>query len=177
MMRDQSGLTLVEVMAAMALIGIGLAGLLAVVPISSYGIQEGSQLSTATFLAEQRLEEIRNAAWSSATPAYDCLGVGPAAAPSSNTCTRTTPTVCNSGAACVTYADETAITGYTGYGRTVRVLDCSVAPGCGVAPFTVTDANLKLVTVTVSYRPMTGVGAGSASGSKSISLNLLVAKR
>lgn len=176
-MRDQRGLTLVEVLAAVALIGIGLAGLLAVVPISSYGIQEGLQLSTATFLAQQRLEEIRNAPWTTTTPAYDCIGVGPAAAPASNTCTRTTPTVCTSGAACVTFADETNVTGYTGYGRTVRVADCGVAPGCGAAPFTVTDANLKLVTVAVSYRPLTGVGAGSASGSKSISLHLLVAKR
>jgi type II secretory pathway pseudopilin PulG len=176
MYSDERGLTVVEVLVAVALIAIGLTGLLAVVPIASYGIQEGNQLSTATFLAEQRLEEVRNAAWQANTPAQDCIGVGSSRAPTSNSCTRATPTMCTSGAPCVTYADETDVTGYPGYRRTVRVLDCAGAGGCGAAPHIVTDGNLKLVTVSVGYRPMSGVGA-AATGSKSVDLHLLMAKR
>jgi prepilin-type N-terminal cleavage/methylation domain-containing protein len=176
MSSDERGLSLVEVLAAIALVGIGLTGLFAVVPISTYGIQEGSQLSTATFLAEQRLEEVRSAMWQASVPAHDCIGVGAVSAPTSNSCTRATPTLCTSGAPCVTYPDETSVPGYPGYRRTVRVIDCAGAPGCGTAPHTVTDANLRLVTVSVGYRPMSGVGAPS-TGTKSVDLHLLVAKR
>ena len=173
---NDRGLTFVEILAAIALIAIGLTGLLTVVPIASYGVQEGLQLSTATFLAEQRLEEVRSATWRANTPAYDCIGVGATGAPTSNSCTRATPTMCTSGAPCVTYPDETSVTGYPGYRRTVRVLDCAGAGGCGAAPHTVTDGSLKLVTVTVGYRPPSGVGAAGA-GSKSVDLSLLVAQR
>src|SRR5207253_7601218 len=51
-----------------------LLGLASIVPISSYGIQEGNQISTAAFLAEQRLEQVKTAVWT-ANPAVDCLGV------------------------------------------------------------------------------------------------------
>src|SRR5439155_26525773 len=78
------------------------------VPLSSYGVQQSRALSTATFLAEQKLEEIRNAAWTTTSPtspaAVDCLGTG--GAPTSTTCTRSQPTRCTSGSPCTTYADE-----------------------------------------------------------------------
>ena len=44
---NQHGMTLVEVLVAIAIIGVGLAALAAAIPIAGYGIQEGSQLSTA----------------------------------------------------------------------------------------------------------------------------------
>ena len=100
MTADERGLSLVEILVAVAIISIGLVGLAVVVPISNYGIQEGNQLSTSTFLAEQRLEEVRNAPWAS-SPANDCLGVSPTnAAPASTTCSRSAPTVCTTGTAC-----------------------------------------------------------------------------
>ncbi len=167
----ERGMTIVEVLVAAAIIGIGLVGLMYVVPISSYGLSEGNQLSTATFLAEEKLEETRNAVWQ-ATPADDCLGVSAGgAAPTSTTCTRTNPTACAPGTTCVTFSDEAGVAGYTGYSRTVRVADCGVGAGCGG----VTDSGLRLVTITVTYTPLTGFGVGTAG--KSAILSLLIARR
>ena len=71
---DDRGMTVAEILVALVIISIGLLGLASVVPISSYGIQEGNQMSTAAFLAEQRLEQVKTAVWE-AQPAVDCLGV------------------------------------------------------------------------------------------------------
>ena len=55
----EDGLTVVEILLAVAIIGVALGGLGIVVPVSSYAVQDGNQLSTATFLAEQMLERAR----------------------------------------------------------------------------------------------------------------------
>lgn len=171
---DARGLTLAEVLVAVALIGIGLVGVMVVVPIASYGLQEGAQVSTATFLAEQRLEEARNAPWQ-ANPPNDCLGVGPTGPPTSMDCTRPAPTPCVAKTSCTTFPDEPSVPGYGGYRRILRVTDCGVAPGCGVGTGAVQDPNLRLVTVTVSFTPLTGAGVGTSQ--KSVTLQLLIAKR
>ena len=173
MIADARGLSLVEILVAVAIITVGLVGLAVVVPISSYGVQEGKQLSTATFLAEQRLEEVRNAPWA-ASPANDCLGVSANdAAPGSTTCSRSAPTACTGGTACTTYADEGAVPGFTEYSRTVRVTDCSAGSGC----MGITDAGMRLVTVAVSYHPLSGVGGTAADARKSATVDLLIARR
>jgi len=155
---DQRGMTLAEILIAIAIIGVGLAALAAAIPLAGYGIQEGSQLSTATFLANARLEQAKNAAWT-ALPAVDNLGVsaGSAAPQSSGT---------------TTFPDENPIAApYTAYVRTVRVTDCGVGSGCAG----ITNANLRQVTVTVTYRPLTGVGQGAST--KSATVTMLIAKR
>lgn len=177
-MRDQRGLSLVEVLVAAFLIAIGLVGVMYVVPISSYGVQEGKQMSTATFLAEQRLEEVRNAVWrlrDASLPTTDpnreddCLGVSAgSAAPSTARCARTNPTACTKGTACATFPDEANVDGYA---RQVRVTDCGAGGGCSG----VVDERLRMVTVTVTYTPLTGAGVGAAT--KPMSLTLLVARR
>ncbi len=156
---NQHGMTLAEVLVAIAIIGVGLAALAAAIPIAGYGIQEGSQLSTATFLANARLEQVKNAAWTT-TPAADNLGVSSGdAAP-------------QSGATTTTFPDENPIAApYTAYTRTVRVTDCSAGGGCAG----ITDPNLRQVTVTVTYRPLTGVGQSPAT--KSATVTMLIAKR
>ncbi|MDP2626209.1 MAG: prepilin-type N-terminal cleavage/methylation domain-containing protein [Candidatus Rokubacteria bacterium] len=155
---NQHGMTLAEVLVAIAIIGVGLAALAAAIPIAGYGIQEGSQLSTATFLANARLEQAKNATWT-ATPVADNLGVSSGdAAPQSSATT--------------TFPDENPIAApYTAYTRTVRVTDCGLASGCAG----ITDANLRQATATVTYRPLTGVGQSPAT--KSATVTMLIAKR
>jgi Tfp pilus assembly protein PilV len=171
MTRDERGLTLAEVLVAAGIIGVGLIALLAVVPVSFYGVQQGKQMSTATFLAEQRMEDVRNAAWTTTPSPNDCLGVGPTAAPTSTTCTRATPTACASGAVCTTFDDEPNVAGYTGYSRTVRITDCGVTACAGV-----TNAGMRLATVTVTYTPLTGKG-GISTTTQSVTINMLIARR
>ena len=74
---DEGGLTLVEVLLAIAIVGVALAGLGVAIPVAIYGVQEGNQMSSATFLAEQMMERVRSSAWTAA-PAVDCLGSPPA---------------------------------------------------------------------------------------------------
>jgi len=163
MLGNDRGLTLVEILIALVVISVGLVGVAIVVPVSSEAIQQGGQLSRATFLAEQTLEQARMTAWT-ATPAMDCLGVSAGAAPP-------TPT----GAGChgstlSRFPDEPAVGGDPTYRRILRVVDCSAAPCAGV-----TDAALRLVTVVVTYR--TPGAAGQPSADKAVTLEWLVSRK
>jgi len=159
---NERGITLPEVLIAAAILGLGLAALMGVVPVASYGVQDGNQTSTATFLAQQRLEEIRNAAW---TNASDCIGLSadaasaPAPSPA-GTC----------GATAVTFPDEAGVPGFAQYARRVRISDCG-ATACGA----VTHSAMRLVTVTVTYRPISAAGGSNAD--TSVTLEWLVAQR
>ena len=156
---DQRGMTLVEILIAVVIIMIALLGLASGIPIASYGIQEGSQLTTATFLANQRLEQVKATVWTS-TPAVDTLGISASAtaAPQSGGVTM--------------FPDESPVAApYTQYARQVRITDCGVGLGCGG----VVDAGLRQVTITVSYTPLTGVGVGTSA--KSAIVTMLVAQR
>jgi hypothetical protein len=150
---------LAEVLTAVALVAIGLAALASAIPVAGAAVSEGAKLSTATFLASARLEEIRAATWSAA-PRVDRLGVSGAAlsAPQNGGTT--------------TFADEAALPyPYAGYSRRVRVFDCGTPPGCGA----VTSGRLRQVTVTVAYRPVTA--SGLAPLDKPVSVTTLVAER
>jgi len=170
---DQRGLTIIEIMIAISIMSIGLAALFSAIPIAAYGIQEGNQLSTATFLANQRLEQARNVTWTAASGlsvACDNLGLSASSTDA--------PSTSSSGAGCATAAttfpDEAPMLApYANYTRTVRITDCSVAPGCSG----VVDAGLRQVTVTVSYRPMTGVGVAANTTTKSAIVTMYVAER
>lgn len=161
LIRNENGMSLSEVLVSMAIVSIGLVALLSAVPLAAYAIQEGKQLSTATFLANQRLEQARNAQWS-ASPAADSLGISasPTAAPQSGGTTM--------------FPDESPLAApYAGYIRQVRITDCGVAPGCGG----ITNAGLRQVTVTVTYTPLTGVGQAAGGGTKSVVVSMLAAQR
>ncbi|HLF50629.1 MAG TPA: hypothetical protein VJA45_14740 [Methylomirabilota bacterium] len=150
---------LVEVLAAVAVVAIGLSALMSAIPVAGVAVTEGAKLSTATFLAGARLEEVRAAPWSAAPP-VDRLGVSgaPLSPPQSG---RTT-----------TFADEAALPNpYAGYSRQVRILDCGVPPGCGA----VISERLRQVTVTVAYRPVTA--SGLAALDKAVTVTTLVAQR
>lgn len=168
-------MSLAEILVACVIIAIGLVGLLSAVPTASFGIQEGRQLSTATFLANQRLEQVRNAAWTS-TPANDCLGTSPSST------APPTSAACN-GLAVTTFADEAPIAApYADYSRTVRITDCSAAGGCGGTVYACPDmapvtSCLREVTVTVSYRASTATGLAAQGTTKSAIVSMLVALR
>jgi type II secretory pathway pseudopilin PulG len=177
--RSEGGITLAEILIALAIVGIGLVGLAAVVPISSYGLQEGNQLSTATFLAEQRIEQLKAAAWT-ATPAVDCLGTSTswsfsdaAAAPApGGGCTPASfPDETPAGSTAAgppTKLDDP----HGSYTRQVRIRPCdAVGSSCGIS-----DSNLRQATVRVSYVPLQAVG-GVATSAKSVELTMLLARR
>jgi type II secretory pathway pseudopilin PulG len=158
---DQRGMTLPEILAAVVVIMVALVALASAIPISAYGIQEGSQLTTATFLANQRMEQVKLAAWT-ATPVVDSIGLSASstAAPQSGGTT--------------TFPDESPVAApYTQFTRTVRITDCGIGAGCGG----LVDAGLRQVTVTVSYRPLTGRGQAATGSTKSAIVTLVVAKR
>ena len=111
---NERGLTLAEILVAVAIIGLGLVGLAVVIPVSSYGLQEGNQLSTATFLAEQMIERARSAQWTQ-NPAVDCLGIGTAAAPVPTEIVDSTNTVVS--ATCNGVLAENVKRGIPRYGR------------------------------------------------------------
>jgi prepilin-type N-terminal cleavage/methylation domain-containing protein len=160
---DERGLTLAEILVALAVLGLGLVGLAVVIPVSSYGVQEGNQLSTAAFLAEQMVERTRAVTWTG-TPATDCLGVSvgdTAPVPTGATCGGLTTTQ---------FADETAVSGYPSYRRAVRVTSCAVTPCSGV-----TSATLRRVNVTVTYRGVSA--AGQAPSDKTVAIEWLVAQK
>ena len=145
--RSESGLTLAEILVALAVAGVALAALAVAVPVSSYAVQDGHQLSTATFLAEQTIERARAAAWTE-SPAVDCLGVS-----TGDTAPVPTGATCR-GAASTRFPDETGgIGGYPGYRRSVRVSSCAPAPCAGA-----TTTGLRRVEVTVAYAPPTHMG-------------------
>jgi hypothetical protein len=150
---------LAEVLTALALVAIGLSALASAIPVAGSAVSEGAKLSTATFLAGARLEEVRAAAWSAAPP-VDRLGVSsaPLSPPQSGGTT--------------TFADEPSLPApYAAYNRRIRILDCGLPPGCG----TVISARLRQVTVTVAYRPITASGIEAID--KTVSVTTLLAQR
>jgi len=174
---SDGGFTLAEVLLAAVIITIAFVALLSAIPYSSASVQSGNQTSTATFLANQKLEEAKNMSWT-ATPSNDCLGIsaGGGAAPSvpgGKTCTLN-GVVLGAGTALPWAADEaaTAIPNFSGYSRSVRITDCTASPALctGIA-----DAAVRLVTVSVTFRPM--ATSSTAAAPKTVTVSMLVAER
>ena len=176
---DQRGMTLAEVLVALPIITIGLLALLSAIPLSTYATQDGRQTSTATFLANQRLEQVRNAQWS-ATCHVDpvTLAVGPGAdvidtlgVSASSTAAPKDPSNA------VTFADESPMAApYTAYSRQVRITaSVAGAPTCTSAG--VMSGGIRRVTVTVSYTPLSATGTNAVSGTRAVSVTMQVAQK
>ena len=173
-MKSEQGFTLVEVLLAAFVITLGLVGLLSVIPVGTFATTDGYRLSTATFLANQKLEEVKNMPWRSA-PVMDCLGISPSATqapevPAGGSCTLGGTTV-NAGGALPWFANETNIAGFPGYTRNVRITNCALGAGCSG----VVDASLRNVVVTVTYRSGTAVAVSSTD--KAVTVNMMVTQR
>jgi type II secretory pathway pseudopilin PulG len=161
---DRAGMSLAEILVACVIIAVGLVGLLSAVPSASYGIQEGRQLSTATFLANQRLEQVRNAEWTQC-PEVDTLGVSASAS------------VAPTSGALTTFPDESPMAApYGDYTRTVRITAAQPADPCpgGVGG---PNVGLRQAVVAVSYRPSTATGVSAGGTTKSAIVTMLIAQR
>jgi prepilin-type N-terminal cleavage/methylation domain-containing protein len=176
-LRKDAGFTLPEVLLAALIITIAFVTLLSVIPYSSASVQSGNQISTATFLANQKLEEAKNVPWGTA-PSNDCLGLSANAnaaptVPAGQTCTLNGVVVA-AGGALPWAADQnsTAITNFNGYSRNVRVTDCG-PPGAGCTG--IVDAGMRLVTVSVTFQPMTT--SSTAAAAKTVTVSMVVAQR
>jgi prepilin-type N-terminal cleavage/methylation domain-containing protein len=129
--RNQAGMTLAEVLVATVIIAIGLMALLAAVPVGIGAMQTGRQESTATYLAQDKMERIKS--WSlspsqgfdTILPAGTCFAAGQGA--------------------CAT-EDYGTIAGYEGYRRVVTAL---ADPGTPAPP----NHTRTRVTVQVFYTP------------------------
>jgi prepilin-type N-terminal cleavage/methylation domain-containing protein len=175
--RKDAGFTLPEVLLAALIITIAFVTLLSVIPYSSAAVQSGNQMSTATFLANQKLEEAKNVPWGTA-PANDCLGLSANAtsAPTvsaGQTCTLG-GTVVAAGGALQWAADQnsTAITNFNGYSRNVRIVDCSAVGSC--FPL-IGDPGMRRVIVSVTFQPMTT--SSTAAATKTVTLSMIIAQR
>ena len=168
---DQRGFTVAELLAASVVIGIALLALLQTIPLSAYGIQEGSQQSTAVFLANERMEQVKNAQWADVPPPYSAIPPTPAV---DNVGVSASATAAPANAAGITtFPDENPVAApYAGYTRQVRIIDCNIAPGCGGLQ----KPDMRQVTVTVSYTPMTGVGGPAAGATKSAVVTLIISR-
>lgn len=152
-------MTVAEVIIALFVITVGLVGLMAAIPLSTSQIGEAHLKTTATFLAQQRVEQIRNAQWTG-SPAADTLGGSGS----------------NGSSAVAEWPDESAVTNYSRFARTVRIVDCSVSPGCGMTTDS-TLATLRQVTVTVRFARMTGIGTINSSTLESVQLITFIARQ
>ena len=151
--RNTAGMTLAEVIIALGVITVCLLALLATMPLSTSTIAESNLNTTATFLAQHRLEQIKNAQWcltcGAGGAAVDTLGGGGS----------------NSGAAIAQWPDDAynTIASYPRFRREVRIADCSIVSCSGVAIGTASTNTLRQVTVTVSFLGLTGAGTASAN--------------
>lgn len=65
--KDKRGFTLLEIIFALAILTIGLVGVLALFPTGLRASKRGSDFTTATFLAQQMLEQIKRGGFTYAT--------------------------------------------------------------------------------------------------------------
>jgi type II secretory pathway pseudopilin PulG len=126
---SQGGFTLADLLAAIFVISLGLVAVGAGFATAIQGTESGRQQTTATFLAEQRLEQIRATALGSSLVA--CMGF------------------VNITAACFPAQPYASIASAPGYRSTVTITDYVV--GANIAR--------KRVDVEVFYRPIVAWGA------------------
>jgi prepilin-type N-terminal cleavage/methylation domain-containing protein len=188
-LRDRRGMSLLEVLVAVGVIVVGLVGVMAVAPMATGAVGEANLKTTATFLAQQRLEEMKNMRWSTCNaldlpnPAPcntdrlggdESLGNAPVAAwpneeyKSIVLCapddrSPATPD-CPRGAA-----------KYPGFKRITRITDCSAA-ACGTLAADPSRATLRQISVTVFFAPHIGTGQ-LGTNEEFVNITSLVARR
>jgi hypothetical protein len=153
---------LLDVLVAIGVITVGLVGLLAVAPMGTAAVGEANLKTTATFLALQRLEEMKNRQWTELT---DTLGGADL----------------DGTAAVAPWVDEgygsivVGTASYPRFRRVTRITDCSRA-ACGALAAAPSLATLRRISVMVFFLPLTGSGQ-VGTNEESATLTTLVARR
>jgi hypothetical protein len=172
--QDNAGMTVVEVIIALGIVTVGLVALIAAMPLSTSLIGESNLKTTATFLAQQRMEQIKNAQWTSATDSLGGVGsFGDAAVaqwPNEGYNTIVIP----EGSNCP--PPDPSVSCYPRFRREVRIADCSKVSCSGIGTGTAGVDTLRQVTVTLFFRPLAGTGMTQAT-EESVQLVTLIAKR
>ena len=143
--REEAGFTLVEILVAVAIIMIALVAVIQWFAIGTQGMDTGKKQSTAVFLGEQKLEQIK--AWALSTGA----GQGFATVDPGGTC-RNVPNPCADDNP--NFNSVNPIPGYPEYSRTVIIacLNTTVVPATVVAPPCPATSTARRVQVQVGYR-------------------------
>ena len=145
--REEAGFTLVEILVAVAIIMIALVAVIQWFAIGTQGMDTGKKQSTAVFLGEQKIEQIK--AWALSA----CTGPGsvPPCAVAQGFATLALGGTCfNPGNPCANDAFST-IPGYPEYSRTVIITNPPPTP------------TTTLVRVQVGYRRVTEGGVFAAA--------------
>ena len=181
--QDDAGMSLAEVLVAAAVILVGLVALIGAMPLGTSQVGEANLKTTATFLAEQRLEQIKNAKWT-AVPAVVALGGG------GSTGGAAVAQWPDEGYGTIAFPGSPACAGNPSGGcrfrRQVRITDCSIVSCAGIGTATPTVNTLRQVAVVVFFQPLAGTGMsqstgntceGSTQGEECVKLTTLIAKR
>lgn len=160
----QRGFTLAEVLVAVFVILVGLVAVATGFQYATSGVATGRGETIATFLAEQRVEQLKTVAMTNYDPPYP--GVSLAAGTTTEYCQ--TSTIGSTGSNC----QATAITRTTSYTRVTTISDITTeANRCtGVAPLL-----CKRIRVTVTYRPVTS--GGDVSQARTVDVYAMVTPR
>ena len=164
---NERGFTLAEVLVATFIIVVGLVALASGFQFATSGVATGRGETVASFLAEQRLEQLKAIAMTNyyGSPAW----TGTLTLQGGSTTTEYCQTS-NIGAT-GTNCQATAITGAASYVRVTRITDNPGGTGCtGTAPLV-----CKRIWVNVTYRPVTN--RGDVSQTRSVDVYAVVAPR
>ena len=167
---NERGFTLVEVLVATFIIVVGLVALASGFQFATSGVATGRGETVASFLAEQRLEQLKSVAMTNyygppAGPAW--TGTLPLQGGSTTTEYCQTSDIGATGTNC----QPTAISGTASYVRVTRITDNPGGTGCtGTSPLV-----CKRIWVNVTYRPVTN--RGDVSQTRAVDVYAVVAPR
>lgn len=153
---DEQGFTLAEVLLATVIIMIGLVAVATGFQFATSGVATGRGETTAVFLAEQRLEQLKTTAMTN----YAGVAAG----------TTTEYCLASNIGATSTNCQGTAITNAPSYTRVTTVTDNPGGTGCTGAPLL-----CKRIRVNVTYRPVTT--RGDASQARTVDVYAVVTPR